>query len=170
MDHGRARIAEGMRNSQPHTLDADGLSNLHKLLGLIPPVKAQPPREPVARFPVRATAAAENDGGSREWSSTIALVQTATEGLRQIEERIRQAEAQSVALSQRAFDELKAAEARIHNLEARARAAEARALEAENRLRESDDWLTHFQETILQKLAARRACHAGEVVKLRPVG
>lgn len=169
MDGVRARlVAEGLRTHQA-TLDSDNLSNLQRLLGLTPQTKDHLTREPAARPQPHLAFAAERESGSREWSSTLALVQTATEGLRHIEERILQAEAQSVALSERAFDELKAAEARIHNLEARARAAEARALDAENRLRESDDWLAHFQETVLQKLAARRAWHSGDVVKLRAV-
>ena len=131
-------------------------------------VKAERPRparepgleglEKVLRF-----AAPRKDGeGERSASLSahdityaIDLVHDAAKSIKAAEERVREGDARTQAIAQRATEELKSAEARVQAAEARARAAEARIQEAEARAHEAENWLRQIFSTISDELPAR---------------
>lgn len=81
-------------------------------------------------------------GPKRDWSAALNIVNDCFEAIRDAEDRAIAADAQRAQLAQRLDEQAKAFEARIA-------AANKRADVAEARLRESEEWLVRFHDTIM---------------------
>jgi hypothetical protein len=84
----------------------------------------------------------------RDFGLALDLIEQAAMRVRAVEERSHLLESQLEALSMRAADEVRVAEARVQAAEARAQLAEARASEAESRADEAERWIIRLQEVV----------------------
>jgi hypothetical protein len=101
--------------------------------------------------PPRSLAAPEapSDGHrKRDFGMALDLIEQAAMRVRAVEERSHYLETQLEALSMRAAEEVRVAEARVQAAEARAQLAEARAGEAESRADEAERWIQRLQELV----------------------
>ena len=93
---------------------------------------------------------------ARDITQAIDLVHEAAQSIKAAEDRVREGDARTQALLERATEELKNAEARVQAAEARARTAEGRAQDADTRLREAEGWLRQVFSAISEELPQRR--------------
>lgn len=104
---------------------------------------------PFAHAP-RVVAVSEPPDGARkrDFGMVLDLIEQAASRVRSVEERSQLVETQLEALSVRAADEVRAADARVQAAEARAQLAEGRAKEAETRADEAERWIARLQDVI----------------------
>lgn len=81
-------------------------------------------------------------GPKRDWSAALNIVNDCFEAIRDAEERVIAADTQRNQLAQRLDEQAKTYEARVV-------AANKRADVAEARLREAEEWLARFHDTIM---------------------
>jgi FtsZ-binding cell division protein ZapB len=139
---GPTRAVLPMHEAAPSLLQPEDFANILKLH----PIERSRPERAV-RPPALS---------ARDISSALELVHEAAAVIRAADDRVRDSEARTHTLLQRAADELKAAQARAEAAEARAQAAEARAKEAQARAEEAENWLRQIFATISEELPGRR--------------
>lgn len=85
----------------------------------------------------------KGDGGKRDWSAALDLINETYEAIRMAEERVAAIETYNKQLTHHFEEQIKATQTRLY-------AAEKRADEAEARAKEAEDWLVRFHDSIVE--------------------